>query len=248
MQAILKDNLLGAYLGGSFAHGGWHSYSDVDFDVVIERDLNPPELADLKVLHARVYISDSYWARHLEGAYFPKAILGDLDRTAEPIWYLDNGSLNFERSTHDNTLVNRWVLREDGVVLTGPEPATWIPPVPVTRLRAEVWETMQAWGEEILTGAYQIDNRWAQAFAVLMYCRMLHSLEIGEVQSKPAGAAWAKDALDLRWIGLIDDALGIFPHQYEKIYQPADSEKVRQTREFIRYALAEGRTRWGMGK
>jgi len=30
MQDIQKDNSLGAYLGGSFAHGGWDACGDVD--------------------------------------------------------------------------------------------------------------------------------------------------------------------------------------------------------------------------
>jgi hypothetical protein len=241
MQAVLNENFLGAYLGGSFAHGGWDAYSDVDFDVVIERDLYPAELEALKVLHARVYIIDSYWAKHFEGAYFPKEILGSLVRTNEPVWYLDNGSLNFERSTHDNTLVVRWVLREHGITLAGPPPQTWIPHVPEDMLKAEVRVTMQDWGEEILGDDYQLNNRWAQAFAVLSYCRMLQTLATGKVKHKPAGAAWAKENLAPTWHGLIDDALSARPNQYQKYYQPSDPVKVKRTKSFIQYALDWGK-------
>lgn len=246
MQMVLKDNFLGAYLGGSFAHGGWDAWSDVDFDAVIARDLTPTEREELKVVHARVFTRDCYYARHLEGAYFPKDILGDLTRVDEPLWYLDNGSLDFERSTHDNTLVVRWVLRECGVTLAGPVPAMWIPPVPVEMLKAEVWEALRVWGGEVLRDEYRIDNRWAQAFVVLSLCRMLHTLDIGEVRSKPEGAAWAKVALDPAWVDLIDDALGARPNQYEKCYRPADPDKVGRTKAFIHYVLKTARTRWGM--
>jgi predicted nucleotidyltransferase len=248
MQSILGDNFLGAYLGGSFAHGGWHAYSDVDFDVVIERDLTPADLTHLKVLHARIFTIESYWARHLEGAYFPRQILSDLVKTDEPLWYLDNGSLNFERSTHDNTLVNRWVLRERGVILAGPQPKMWIPPIPGAQLRQEVWQTMRDWHQEILRGDYAIDNRFNQIFTVLMYCRMLHSLETGEVRSKPAGAAWAKSVLDPQWVDLIDDALSAVPNQYEKIYQVADPLTVQETYAFMRYAVDLAKSHWGMVK
>ncbi|MFW5713404.1 MAG: aminoglycoside adenylyltransferase domain-containing protein [Brevefilum sp.] len=239
IQMVLKENFLGAYLGGSFAHGGWDAYSDVDFVVVIDRDLLPGEFEPLRVVHAGVFTMECYYARHLEGAYFPKEILGNLNKTDEPLWYLDNGSLNFERSTHDNTLVNRWVLREKGVILAGPDPKTWIPPIPEDLLKAEIHDTMREWGQEILTGAYKLDNRWAQKFAVLSYCRMLQSLVTGEVGSKPAGAAWGKKALDPRWQLLIDDALSARENQYAKYYQPADPDKVQQTLAFIRYALQE---------
>lgn len=247
MQSILGENFLGAYLGGSFAHGGWHAYSDVDFDVVIERDLTPADLTNLKVLHARIFTIDCYWARHLEGAYFPQEILSDLSKTDEPLWYLDNGSLNFERSTHDNTLVNRWVLRERGVILAGPHPMVWIPRIHEAQLKQEVWQTMRDWHEEILRGDYAIDNRFNQMFAVLMYCRMLHSLETGDVGSKPAGAAWAKTVLDPQWVPLIDDALSAVPNQYEKVYQAADPYTVQKTYEFMHYAVDLAKTYWGMG-
>ncbi len=237
MNAILGDKFLGAYLGGSFAHGGWDAYSDVDFDVVISSDLTPIELADLKVLHARIYVMESYWARHLEGAYFPKNIMADLESTDQPLWYLDNGSLDFERSVHDNTLVNRWVLREKGIVLAGSDLRDFIPPIPEEMLKEEVRKTMVDWGGEIFKGKYQLDNCWAQPFAVLMYCRMLQTLATGEVCSKPAGALWAKTALDPKWRRLIDDALSTRPNQYEKYYLPSDPEMVRLSHAFIEYAL-----------
>jgi len=239
IKKVLGENFLGAYLGGSFAHGGWDAYSDVDFNVVIERDLTPEELSVLKVHHARVYVLDCYYARHLEGVYFPRVILGDLDQTSLPLWYLDNGSLNFERSTHDNTLVNRWVLREQGVILAGPDPQTWIPRIPEGRLKGEVRYTMLDWGREIMSGAYLINNRWAQTFTVLSYSRMLHTLATGQIQSKVSGAAWAKETLASDWVDLIDDALSARNNQYEKVFEAADPEKIRRTLSFIRYAMLQ---------
>ena len=238
VHSVLGEKMIGVYLGGSFAHGGWDAYSDVDFDFVLREDLLPEEMDLLKVQHARIFTIDHYYARHLEGAYFPADILADLDRTDEEIWYLDNGSLNFERSTHDNTLVNRWVLRNRGVVLAGPSPDTLIPPVPVERLKAEVRQTMRVWGGEILTESFQIRSRFWQAFVVQMYCRMLHSLETGEIGGKPAGAIWAKQALDPGWIPLIDDAMSTRENQYMKIYVPADPGMVARTIDFVCYALA----------
>jgi len=246
IQATLKEDFLGAYLGGSFAHGGWDAYSDVDFIVVIEQDLSPAVREELRVVHARIFTREHYWARHLEGSYFPKAILGDLARTDEPVWYLDNGSLNFERSTHDNTLVVRWVLRECGVTLAGPEPADWIPSVPEGMLKTEVRAMLQGWGREVLDDMYALDSRWAQFFTVLSICRMLHTLDVGEVHSKPEGAAWAKEALDLEWADLIDDALSARPNQYDKCYIPSDPHQVERTKAFMRYALNAAQTRWRM--
>ncbi len=238
IRSTLGEKMIGAYLGGSFAHGGWHAYSDVDFDFVIQGELTPEEREKLKVVHARTFAIDNYYARHLEGAYFPTDVLADLDRTDEPLWYLDNGSLNFELSTHDNTLVNRWVLRNKGVVLAGPQPDTLIPQIPQDRLKAEVRRTMRTWGGEILDGTFQIRSRFWQAFVVQMYCRMLHSLETGEIGGKPAGAAWAMNVLDPEWAPLIKDAMSARENQYAKLYITASPEKITRTIDFVCYALA----------
>ena len=243
-ETILEDNFLGSYLGGSFAHGGWHAYSDVDFNVVIRQDPDHHKLEALKALHAGVFTQETYYARHLEGSFIPAEVLADLDRTDIPVWYLDNGSLNFERSTHDNTLVNRWVLREKGVVLAGSHPSIWIPPVPEEQLKTEVWGTMQGWAEEIRAGKSKLDNRFYQAFAVLIYCRMLHSLVTGQIQGKPAGAAWGLENLGPEWNSLIEDAINTCPHQYDKIWEPADPEKLARTYNFISYALDVGPSFW----
>lgn len=237
IEEVLRGNFLGAYLGGSFAHGGWDANSDVDFDIVIAQDIQPEHLEPLRVIHAKVFTMGHYYARHLEGAYFPVEILGNLDRTGEPLWYLDNGSLNFERSSHDNTLVNRWVLRECGVVLRGPDPKTLIPPILPDLLRDEIATTMRVWGQQILGGDYRLDNRWAQTFAVLSFCRMLHSLATGTVQPKLAGADWAKMVLDRKWQPLINDALSARPNQYHMVNQPADPELIQKTLAFIRDAI-----------
>ena len=243
-QSILEDNFLGAYLGGSFAHGGWQAYSDVDFNVVILQNPDHHKLEALKALHAGIFTQEHYYARHLEGSFIPAEVLADLDRTDVPVWYLDNGSLNFELSTHDNTLVNRWVLREKGVVLAGPPPSTWIPPVPEERLKAEVWEVMCGWAKDIRTGKSKLDNRFYQAFAVLTYCRMLQTLANGQVQGKPAGAAWAMENLDAQWHPLIEDALSSRPHQHEKVWVPPDPEKLTQTYAFMAYVIEKAPAFW----
>ena len=243
-EAILGENFLGAYLGGSFAHGGWHAYSDVDFNVVIQQDPDHHKLEALKALHAGIFTQEQYYARHLEGSFIPAEVLADLDRTNVPVWYLDNGSLNFELSTHDNTLVNRWVLREKGVVLAGPHPSTWIPPVPEERLKAEVWEVMCGWEEPIRTGESKLDNRFYQTFAVLTYCRMLHTLVTGHVQGKPAGAAWALKNLEPEWHSLIEDALSSRSHQHEKVWVPPNPAKLERTYAFMAYAIEKAPTFW----
>ena len=241
IQTALGDDFIGAYLQGSFAVGDFDGDSDVDFLVAIRTELSAAQLAELQAIHARIYDLPSPWAQHLEGSYFTEEALRRSDPAGAPPWYLDNTSKVLVRSRHDNTLVVRWVTRERGIALAGPDPKTLIDPVPADDLRREVLRTMRVtmreWAGEILDGRSSMDNRWAQPFAVLMYCRMLHTLHTGTVESKLAGARWGKEALDGRWAGLIERAWNERPNPSLKVTQPADPDDLMRTHDFIKYAL-----------
>ncbi len=84
------------------------------------------------------------------------------------------------------------------------------------------------------------NSRFGQPFYVLTICRMLQTLHTGSVQSKKAGAEWAKTSLDPQWTNLIEQAwqerqgvrFGI------KIGQRADPTSLAETLEFIQYGIA----------
>jgi hypothetical protein len=88
--------------------GDWDSYSDVDFIIVIRREVTAGELAALQALHGRIHELPSAWARRLDGSYFPLPLLAQTAPAGEELFYLDNDSRQLARSSHDNTLVVRW--------------------------------------------------------------------------------------------------------------------------------------------
>jgi hypothetical protein len=239
-QAILGDNFIAAYLQGSFAVGDWDADSDVDFLIAIDHDVPEADVTALQAMHGRVHHLPSPWAAHLEGSYFPAAILRRADHARTPTLFLDNGSESLIWSDHDNTMIVRWVVREYGIALAGPTPDTLIDPVSADDLKTEVRATMREWASDILAGRYQVANQWAWPFVVLTYCRMLHTLQTGRVGSKRAGAAWANSALESRWVGFIERAWAERPNPPVKVRQPADPADVERTLAFMRYALARG--------
>jgi hypothetical protein len=158
--------------------------------------------------------------------------------------YLDHGSAQLVRSAHDDSLVVYWSLRGKGITLIGPEPRSLVAPVTANALRQEVLDTMRAWQEQLLNNPNELDNRFYQPFAVLSYCRMLHTLESGTVESKRAGATWAKEALDRTWGPLIQRAWDARPGDPSlKVRQKADPSDLRSTFEFMRYAVDLSRQR-----
>lgn len=238
VKTTLGRNFVAAYLHGSFAIGGWDIHSDVDFLVIVETPLTSAEVNAINAMHAEIFKMDTRWARHLDGSYIDRELVKKVDSACTPIYYLDNGSTEVSLSPHDNTLVVRWTVREHGVILAGPPPTELIDPVPADNLRREVRQTMREWGAEILSGQYSIDNRWAQPFVTLSYCRMLHTLETGRIHSKQAGTEWAIQNLDPQWHPLIQRAWADRPNPGWKFSQPSDPNDQQLTLNFIRFVLS----------
>jgi predicted nucleotidyltransferase len=237
VQEVLRENFVAAYLQGSFAVGDFDEHSDCDFAVVINEELSDSQLRDLQAMHKRIFNLDKEWAKHLEGSYFPKAVLRDYTQSDGELWYLDNGHYELERSNHCNKVVIRWILREKGVVLSGPEPSELIEPIPVGVLRRAILESINKSGKEILTNSEQYSNRFYQSFIVLQYCRKLHGLHTGAVGSKRAGTEWAKKNLDQSWAGLINRTWSGRPNPAISIRQPADEADFNSTLEFVKEVM-----------
>jgi hypothetical protein len=237
VQASLGTSFIAAWLQGSFAVGDFDRNSDVDFIVAVSEDLSDEQVDVLQTMHERLFQMDSEWARHLEGSYFPKAILKDYTQAGKPLWYLDHGSRSLVRSNHCNTVVVRWVLREHGAILAGLAATSLIDPIPVEALRKEILATIYDWGQEILHEPERYNNRFYQGFIVLSYCRMLHDLHTGTTGSKREGAEWAKSVLGPCWVGLIDRTWATRRNPALSVRQPADAEDFKLTLQFIRYVM-----------
>lgn len=235
-RRALVDNFLGAYLQGSFALGAGDTYSDVDFLVVTVGAIDEAQLAALAQMHAQFPDSQIGWARHLEGSYVPSAQLYGPAGAGDGWLYVDNGSRRMEPSTHDDTALMRWVLREHGIVLAGPRPATLLDRVSPAALRTEAIATALRWQQAIEAAAGVLANSLAQQQHVLALCRVLFTLEYAEVTSKELAARWARQALDPQWQPLITRAIEDRPCPWERVHQQADVDSVKQTVRFGAYA------------
>lgn len=241
LQQILSMHMIGAYLQGSFAVGDFDQYSDVDFIVAIEQDLSSSQVESLQVMHDQIYQLESEWAKHLEGSYFPRDILRETARRGELLWYLDHGARSLIRSDHCNTILVRWVVREQGVILAGPAPKTLVNLISTEDLRAEMFATITDWGQQILNDPAHYENRFYQSFIVLSYCRMLHDLTRGYPGSKREGAEWAKTSLDPSWSDLIIRTWDGRPDPAQKIKQPPDPVDFERTLRFVAYVMEQSR-------
>ena len=242
-RSHLPDNLVGIYMVGSLATGGFDLDSDVDFLTVINQELSREDVHNLQEMHREIYDQDCYPAKHLEGSYIRNDLLcNEKTMIKQKIWYLDNGSRTLELSNHDNRWHVHWVLRERGITLWGPEPKTCVKPIPEKELQDDVILVMDqvadGFQKELDQSLGFYNSRFGQSFVILTMCRVLHTLSTGTIESKRTGVEWAKNILDKKWVGLVDQAWqereGV--RFCKKIKERADQSLLVTTYEFIKYA------------
>ncbi|MCA9961007.1 MAG: DUF4111 domain-containing protein [Anaerolineales bacterium] len=226
VQTLFGTQFVGLYLYGSLSSGDFNpASSDIDF-VVVTTDPIPAELLPaLETMHGRLASSGEKWAKKLEGSYMPQHALRRYDRD-ERFPQINEG--HFFVAGHGNDwLIQRHILREQGVVVAGPAIRPFIDPVSPNDLRYAVRGVLQEWWAPMLQDASWLQRRDYQAFAVLTMCRILYTLEWGEVASKPVSAQWAMAAIEPQWTPLITRALA-----WPQAPQP---DELAATIAFIRY-------------
>ena len=220
--SILGDDLVGFYLTGSMALGAGDMQSDCDF-VAVVRELTHEHERELRALHDELPTRPGHWTKHLEGSYAPRADLETLDALGRDWLYIDHGWREMQWDPHCNRVEHRWLLRERGVPLVGPDPRTFVAEVPAELLRSEMRSSIATFIPD-LAAWISFDVAWTQRYAVTTLCRMLHTLEHGEVVSKPRALAWAMDALDPEWRSLIQQALDDRPLPWNDPPRPGSVE------------------------
>jgi hypothetical protein len=256
----LGGNFVGAYLQGSFAIGDADVGSDCDFIVGIRHDLMSEEIRELDGLHEVIHrLPYLPWRHRLEGSYTPLDALrrwmpepreppgaaprgpdwldegtGARGPRGYPFVYLNHGARSLVRSEHDDTQVVRWSLREKGVVLAGPDPRDLVDPVSPAELSAEMGRIAALC---LAVDLQPIERVCDQTFWVGLFCRILHTTVTGSIASKNASAAWAADALDQRWRGLIERNLAARALPEEQRISRANPADVAATRQFVAHIV-----------
>ena len=230
VQTVLGNHFIGMYVHGSLASGDFDPQrSDIDFFVVTADELPDEMLPALEAMHARVAASGLKWAAKLEGSYIPQQALRRYDpsRARHP-WLGVDGHFAVEQLGSD-WVIQRHIIREQGIVVTGPAPQTLIDPVQPNDLRRAVLGILREWWSPPFPDPARFHSSEYQAYAILTMCRALYTLQYGTVVSKPVAARWAQKALGEPWAALIELALA-WRHD-------AQLDKLNETLDFIRYTL-----------
>lgn len=240
LRGILGNQLVGAYLFGSSTTDDFDRESDVDVVVVTAAEIPDETFAALQAMHARIAAIDSWFATQMEVSYIPKRAIRRYDPPDIVHPRLDRGtgeSLYMMRHDAD-WVVQRYLIRERASTLLGPDPSTLIDPVLPDDLRWAMLELLPEWLAPMLDNPPRVRTRGYQSFIVLSTCRILYTIEHGDVLSKGAAVLWGERTLDARWTPLIRGAwLGRQNHAAAPL-----AEDISETWEFIRYAVERAKS------
>jgi predicted nucleotidyltransferase len=234
-QAILGEHFVGLYLDGSLAGGDFDQDSDIDFVVVTDQPVSDEQFTALQAMHDRLAELDSPWAIQLEGFYISQPALRRYDPEAGLVPNIERGRgerlkwVPLDRSWE----VHRSLLRARGLILAGPAPETLIDPVSPAQLRQAMLFIFTEWAAQIILEPDQIKRRGYQSYTILSLCRILYTLQHGEVVSKRAAAHWAQQAFGERWAQVIESAW----EGRRNPDQPTSPEEMQETLGFIRYSF-----------
>ncbi len=234
-QSVLGSRFIGLYLHGSLAYGDFNPRtSDIDFLIVTDGRLSMETFSALKDMHTRLFASGLAWSQKLEGAYIPRNDLRRHDPAHMPVpWLGVDGHFALETLGSD-WIIQRWILREKGIIIAGPSLTGLIDPVSADDLREAVRGSLREWWSPPFPSPERFQSDGYRAYAVLTMCRSLYVLEHGAVASKPAAARWAVETLVEPWVTLIAAAASWRPGM--------EFDKLKETTGFIRYALVK----WGL--
>lgn len=257
IKAVLKENFIGAYVHGSLATGDFVDQSDLDVVIVIKEDISLKEIDSLQQLHHKLYNAlEPPWGQRLELSYAPieifrKRKLEPRDPPHEPrsnkwvdpstqsppqfypFWYLDNGADCLVRSEHDNTQIVRWVVREKGIVLEGPDPKNIIDPVTKSDLISDMKNTFNLISAK-WSNPESLNSLGMQTFFVTLCCRAQHCLYTGIIASKKVASEWAQESLGKQYRNLIKEAYESWLQDRASLFgTPSNAHSIKLTRALI---------------
>ena len=210
IQAILRGHFRGMYLFGSLALGDFDPHrSDIDFVVVTDAELDDDLFVALGDMHTHFTNSPSPWAEKIEAVYIPQDALRHHIPSPAQYPQIERDRPFFKDHLEDGWPVQCHILREKGIVVAGPAPLTLLDPVDPDDMRRASIAIAKTW-----LAQSRDDPEWrvwlqneGDAFVVLTLCRLLYTIDTGDVTSKPAAARWAQNALGQRWADLIERSL-----------------------------------------
>ena len=204
IRGVLGADLAGLYLYGSLASGGFDpGVSDIDLVAVTSSDIETIDLPALDRMHHHLVGRFPDWSDRVEVVYVARAALMSFRTSGGRLAVISPGEPFHVRADRLSEWLQNWYLvRETGVLLEGPDPATMIPPITWAEFAAATVD----YASEIRARTGVESEAGTIAYGILTSCRALRTVLVRNPSSKREAAAWARERMP-EWSWLIDAAL-----------------------------------------
>jgi len=241
LQALepLHAHFYGIYIYGSIALRGFDELeSDIDILALTHSDLAISELAQLKAIHLQLLRAHKLGKR-LEVLYIPFYNLGKSDREIAAYPTFQFGKFSPARYAELSN-VTWWTVKNKGIRLLGPERST----LPFEVTWQDVLETMRNtlhgyWVSRARRPYLFRRDDWFE-YAVATHCRMLTTIEEGEIITKSLALKRWRDRLPARWRPLIDEAWRIRYHLDSPSLYRSRLKRAIEILAFMKYVRERG--------
>ena len=206
LQSILGPDLVGLYLRGSLVTGDFEpGRSDIDLLAVTEKPLNDGKFVQLKALHNKISTFDNPYARRIEIAYIDRHNLRKY-QPGQKHPTLGQGEELSWKVHGSNWMLERWMLREHGQTLIGPDLKTLLDPVPPWDIKLAVVSRVVDWAD---WAHDEDDSDWKlplshKAYAIETMCRILYTANHGIIANKADSVDWALASIPKPWRELVN--------------------------------------------
>ncbi len=235
----LRSRFYGIYIFGSIAFGAFEELeSDIDIVALTHGEWTTPELAQLNALHTQL-IGTHQLARRLEVLYIPLHNLGKCDREIAPYPTMHYGKFS-PAGYADLNYITWWTIKNKSIRLLGPERST----LPFEVTRQDMLETIRDnlndfWPSRVRRPHRFLRDDWF-VFAVATHCRILTTIEEGEIITKSVALKRWRDRLPARWCLLIDEAWRIRHHLGGPSLYRSRLKRAIEILAFIKYVRKRG--------
>jgi hypothetical protein len=188
LRGTLGDELVGAYLFGSAVSGGFDpAISDLDVIVVTQSAVDGQPFERFAGIVERLQAREPGWAGRLDIVFIGRSTLADFRSGGGPFLEISHEEPLELKRRGDEWLETWYLARTANWPVIGPPPAELIPPISTREFLDDVVRGVPWF---IAPERNKGTDGWL-AYRTLTLCRLLRSLESGEVCSKVEGAAWA---------------------------------------------------------
>jgi len=221
------ENIIGIYLFGSLAYGGFsEETSDIDLQVITKTLLNDTELENVKDIHKKLIEINNIWGKRLEVSYTPVDMLKEKNIPTLPRPYY-NEIFYYKAGYGNEWLINNYLILNYGKTIYGPDFNKLIEyKITIDDVKGSCKKDFyKEWKPKI------DDDEWLshsnnQAYIILNICRIIYTINNSKTENKHNSAKWVKNQYK-QWKKLIEKA-------EEWDYQKT-MNKQKEIKEFIIY-------------